>query len=231
MFKLFLKYQNLKFGLSEKKSGSMGLCDEKTTKNFFNYFNRAGIANRNIIRANLKHQNTVLKAHLKNLKGKALNCDALVTNSKRLCLSITVADCYPIYFFNPQNCTIGLAHCGWRGSINNLIKKTVKAMGKNSRNILVGVGPGIGVCHFEIQKNIIKKFNKFPEAIKFTREKTFVNLPVIIKKQLLDAGILSKNIEFLKKYTFCNSKKYFSYRREKPFKIKTMVAYISLQSC
>jgi len=228
MFKLFKKYPFLISGLSTKASGTMGLSFENTTTNFIAYFKKQGIENINIVRAGLVHGDNVVKVGITESGQTIPNCDGLLTDSKNLFLSLTVADCYPIYFFNRQDRKIGLIHCGWRGAISPLIKNMVKALGPEPNKILVGVGPGIELCHFEVRNDIIRNFENFPEAIRPKGNKVFIDLPLIIKKQLMQTGITPENIEFIDECTYCDKAKYFSYRRDKPTEIQTMVAYIGL---
>lgn len=58
----------------------------------------------------------------------------------------------------------------------------------------------------------------------------FINLPLVVKLQALKNGILARNIEEMKKCTYCLKNKYFSYRRDKLKEIKTMMAIIGLKS-
>ena len=53
-----------------------------------------------------------------------------------------------------------------------------------------------------------------------------VDLLSIIKKQLLSLGVKPENISSSDECTFCNVEKYFSYRRDKPEKAHSMIAYI-----
>ena len=53
------------------------------------------------------------------------NTDAVVTKGKRIFLSVTVADCYPVLFYEPEDEIIGLAHAGRKGIIGGIIANTV----------------------------------------------------------------------------------------------------------
>jgi YfiH family protein len=156
------------------------------------------------------------------------NCDGLATGMPNKFLTVTVADCFPIYFFNPATNTVGLAHSGWRGTVANIPGEMVKVMGKNAGVIMAGIGPGIQSCHFKIKKDILEKFLAYPESIIHRGNKIFIDLPLIIRKQLTKAGVRPKNIENCAECTFCLKDKYFSFRRDKPKAAQTMIAYIGL---
>ncbi len=228
MFKLFENFPQVTCGISNKADGAMSLSDENLSENFRVYFQKLGIQKRQIVRAGVGHKARVVKVNAQHGGQVIANCDGLYTDSKKLCLALTVADCYPIYFFDPQSRAAGLAHCGWRGCVSELILNMVGAFQSDPGRILAGVGPDIGACHFEIQDDIKTSFENFPGAIMRRGRKIFVNLPLIIKAQLASAGIKPENIEFAGECTYCEPDRYFSFRRDKPAKIQGLAAYISL---
>jgi hypothetical protein len=161
--------------------------------------------------------------------------DALITDDPNLILSITVADCLPLYFYDPIKKVIGLAHAGWRGVENGISLETVKAFEQNYHSakfdIQVFIGPHIGACHFEVRGDVAEKFSSWPEFIIFRGEKTFIDLAGIVKKQLLAGGLLKKNINVGPECTYCLPDKYFSFRRDNPGEdqMEVMTAYIGLK--
>lgn len=240
-FKVFKRFPSLIYGLSEKKHGSMkflqqnrkSLVAQKNRKNFIALF---GFKNNQIVRAGLIHKNKI-KIVRKNDNYKLVkNTDALITKEKNLLLSLTVADCFPVFLFDPKKEVVALIHAGWRSIIKNIIPKTIKLMkektGSKSADILMGIGPGIRKCHFEAQKDVADNFFKKlgPRILSQKRDKIFIDLPLTIKMQALKSGILAKNIEDSKKCTYCLRKNYFSYRRDKGLNVRLMMAIIGLKS-
>ena len=122
--------------------------------------------------------------------------DALITNIPRICLCIFVADCAPILFYDPVKKSVGICHAGFKGTEKLIAIKTIEALEKNfnsnSKDIIAGIGPSIGPCHYE-------KIDLWEANI----------------QQLLKAGILEKNIEVSKICTFENSEVFFSERFQK----------------
>ncbi|MFA5990827.1 MAG: peptidoglycan editing factor PgeF [Candidatus Doudnabacteria bacterium] len=228
MFKLFKKYPNLKFGLSQKADGPMELGGSVSFPNRKSFFAKSNIQLNQTVCSKLAHSENVVWVNKKNAGTVIQDVDGLVTQDLEVVLTVTVADCYPIYFYDPKKNIIGLIHSGWRGSVSNLIANAINTIGGNPGSLLVGVGPGIGPCHFEIQKDILQKFKEFPNAQGNRCGKIFINLPKIIQIQLTNSGIMSENIEFADDCTYCKRNKYFSYRRDHPTSIQAMVAYISL---
>jgi YfiH family protein len=228
MFKLFTKFPNLKSGISLKIDGSMELAGQSFFPNREKFFIKNQINPACTVSAGLVHSDNVAEAEAMEAGTVLLNTDGLVTRCLDLFLTVTVADCFPVYFYDPMGETIGLAHCGWRGVISNLLPKMAASMASTPSNLLVGIGPGIGPCHFEIKDDILLRFQDCQEAILEKDKKIFMDLPKIINNRLLESGILPQNIENIKECTFCRKDKYFSFRRDKPEKLQAMVAYIGL---
>jgi hypothetical protein len=213
----------LKFGISEKSDGDLTAADNRRI-----FFERQGIDEKNIVRLGQIHSATVVKVDDTH-RGKIIpNADGLVTEDENLFLTVTVADCFPVYFYNPVLNFIGLVHSGWRGTVANIAGEAVKVMGTKPADLIAGIGPGIQACHFEIKEDVLEKFAKYPKAIIYREGKIFINLPNIIIQQLTDAGLKTANIENCGECTFCKKEKYFSFRRDRPKNVQAMVAYIGM---
>ena len=147
--------------------------------------------------------------------------DALITNVKNLPLMLCFADCVPILFADVENCAVGLAHGGWKGTLNKIAAKTFLAMrdnfGTTPENCLVGIGSSIGACCYEVGDNVIdaceKAFPKDVDKLIIKRDgKVYLDLWVANKLQLEEVGLLAHNIEIAGECTCCNSNWYFSFR-------------------
>lgn len=42
--------------------------------------------------------------------------DGIISRDRELCLSVTVADCLPVYLYEPESGAFGLVHSGWKGT-------------------------------------------------------------------------------------------------------------------
>ena len=147
--------------------------------------------------------------------------DALITNVKNLPLMLCFADCVPIFFVDVENCAVGLAHGGWKGTLNKIAAKTFLAMRENfgttAENCLIGIGPSIGACCYEVGGNVVEVCKKnFPfnvdELIIKRDGKIYLDLWAANKIQLMEVGLSEKNIDVADECTCCNSNWYFSYR-------------------
>jgi YfiH family protein len=147
------------------------------------------------------------------------DCDALITNQKGIMLTILTADCVPILLMDIEKNVIAAVHAGWRGSRAKIVAKTVNKMCKafdcDVKNIVVGIGPSIGVCCYEVDSNVANFFKKSQKRALKNSEKYMLDLPMVNKEQLLSVGILESNIEMSHICTACEVDRYFSYRKEK----------------
>lgn len=155
------------------------------------------------------------------------NIDGLVTNKKEKVLSLTFADCTPIYLFDKSKKVIGNIHSGWQGTLKQISKTAIQSMKEkyncNPKDIICVIGPTIRKCHFEVQEDVKDMFyNEFKymkdidNIIKYNKEtKTYFIDTVAINKNLLkEEGILEENIVDSKVCTFCDSNIMHSYRKE-----------------
>ena len=80
--------------------------------------------------------------------------DALATAVANLPLVIRVADCGPVFLYDPVRRAIGLAHSGRRGTEGNIVGETIavlkKAYGSDPRDLVVLLGPCIRPPHYEV---------------------------------------------------------------------------------
>jgi YfiH family protein len=240
-FKIFKNFPHLVYGVSTKRDGSMRLIKQKeknkrALKNRQKFLSLFNLKIKDTVWASLDHQGKVKIVTSKNRGQRIKNVDGLITKEKNLFLSLTVADCFPVFFFDQKKEIVGLAHASWRAIIKGLITRMIKIM-KNKflsqgKDILIGIGPGIRSCHFEVKEDVAKKFlSRFSKKVLIKRKnRLFIDLPMAIKLEAFKNGILRKNIEEIKECTYCLKNKYFSYRRDKPRPMKTMMAFIGLRN-
>ena len=80
--------------------------------------------------------------------------DALATSVSRMPLVVRVADCGPVFFYDPVERVIALAHSGRRGTEGNIVRETIACLQStyDSRpgNLIVQLGPCIRPPHYEV---------------------------------------------------------------------------------
>jgi len=224
---MFEKYP-LIAAVSEKKDGSMKLFNKPKEENMLNrerFLKKLKIDSSLLVSAGLVHGNVVKVVDHSNAGKVASNADGLITDSKGIFLSVTVADCLPIFLYDPQKEIIALIHAGWKSLAKGILACAVEKMEDEfkslPKDILASVGPGIGVCHFEVGEEVMDEFREFLPVV---RKKKFLNLKKIAELQLMDVGV--KEVEISKECTYCLEDKYFSYRRIK--EMKAMMAVMGM---
>lgn len=229
MLEIFTKYPEVIAALSERSEGSMKFVkgSDLNSDNRARFFSQ--ISPKKIVSAELVHGSKIEVVD-ENSAEIVDGVDGLITQDPNVLLSITVADCVPVYFYEADRSIIGVVHSGWRGTVAGVVVEAVKviiSLGGNPDNLAVALGPGINACHFEIQADVLEKFSAYPGSIVRHDGKMFVDLKRIIIEQLTNLGIEPANIENHPDCTM-EGDRYFSFRRDKPEIVETMAAVIGL---
>ena len=203
---------------------------ENILANYRLFTDAVGIDMNNVVIGNLNHGNNV-RVVTKDDAGKGLlrpfsyvDVDALVTNIPGLALTITCADCVPVFLYDPVKKAVGIAHSGWKGTALEIAGKTVEKMvseyGCDPKDIIAGIGPCIGMCCYEVSQDVYEEFLEFDyldDAWYFEKEdgKYDLDLSRIIFGTLAYAGILPEHISISGLCTCCNNDILFSHRAQK----------------
>ncbi len=146
---------------------------------------------------------------------RRLQGDALVTNLPKTFLVIQVADCQSILLYDPVRQVVANVHSGWRGSINNIIGRTIRVMEKRfdciPGDIIAGIGPSLGPCCAEFinyKEEIPKSFWKYKD------HRDHFDFWSASQDQLCEAGVLIQNVDLCRLCTKCNPDRFFSFRGE-----------------
>lgn len=231
-----LGYMDILTGYSERSDGSMYLSaegfDPVNLENRRKCFERIGAGEMRIIAAGLVHGTGVgivdadTPAYLP-------ETDALVTAEQDILLTLTGADCFPLFFWDEEAGVVGLAHAGWRGIAAGIVGETVRALldlDANVSRLQLHIGPGICPKCFEVGEEVIAVLPTFPEVIMREENVAHVDLPAIIRHQAIDVGIRTDHVSEAGECTACLPERYFSYRRDRPEQLETQVAYIGVKT-
>jgi YfiH family protein len=237
-FETFEKH-NLIHGFSSKKGGvsqgcfselnlgfNRGDADENVRENFRLLAKAAGFTYEHMVFSDQVHETTIRTVGQKD-RGKGYlresdikRVDGLMTNEPDVVLTTFYADCVPIYFYDPVQKAIALSHAGWRGTLNQIGKRTVEKMcetyGSKPEDIIAAIGPSIGQCCFEVDAPVADEFLAgLPFAKEFITartEKYDIDLWGINKQILVNAGLNPENIETAGLCTKCNADTFYSHR-------------------
>ncbi len=174
------------------------------------------------------HGSVVLEAKGED-RGKCLGpgeylgqADALVTRAPKVALMIQVADCLPVLFHDPVKRAVGIAHAGWRGTVDLVAVKTLIKMeelyGTKPSDVRVAFGPSIGPCCYEVGSEVSEAFADFPWGPEVLREgfggNRMLDLPEANARQLIDIGVKREGIVRSDLCTIGNIGDFYSHRAE-----------------
>ena len=161
-------------GVSEGIFGSLNLGfgrgddDKNVLENFRRVGEVLGTTPENMVRSSQTHT-TNIKIVTDSDRGNGIvrpnkenDIDGLLTKEKGLVLVTSYADCVPLYFVDPVNQVIGLAHSGWRGTAGRIGKRMVELMqahfGTRPEDIVAAIGPSICKECYEVSEDVAEVF-------------------------------------------------------------------------
>jgi YfiH family protein len=146
---------------------------------------------------------------------RRFEADAMVTNIPQKILVIQTADCQSVLIYDPIQHVAANVHAGWRGSINDIVGRTVtvmeKSFGCRAQNMIAGIGPSLGPCCAEFvnyKTEIPKTFWKYRDNVHH------FDFWSISRDQLCDKGVLPENVDVSRICTKCETNRFFSFRGE-----------------
>lgn len=149
--------------------------------------------------------------------------DGIITNEPDILITILVADCLPVLFFDPIHKAIGLAHAGWRGTVSHVAAKTLLAMeeayGTKAEEVRTVLGPCIGFCCYEVGEDVRKRFTDvFPwghEVFeKSSKDHWKLSLSEANARQLIEIGMKEENLIRSEICTIKYMDRFYSHRAE-----------------
>jgi YfiH family protein len=143
--------------------------------------------------------------------------DALITNATNIFLGILTADCLPIFIVDQNRKVIAAVHAGRQGTALHITKKVLKKMeeefGSSSEDLIIALGPSIGLCCYEIDEKVFMSEWE-PFSTSRGERRWMVDLAQINIAQMKEEGIKREQILWIDLCTRCHSDLFFSYRKE-----------------
>jgi polyphenol oxidase len=164
--------------------------------------------NQRLAKAKQIHSDRVLMVETDGPQGEG---DALISQAPGIALAIRTADCLPILIADPRARAVAAVHAGWRGVACEIASKAVDAMtqrfGSRPEDLIVAIGPGIGVCCFEVGPEVAARFG--------LSGRTKVDLVETTRRQLGRNGVGASQISACGLCSCCNPELFESYRRDR----------------
>lgn len=154
--------------------------------------------------------------------------DGVITVSRQVTPVITVADCVPVYLYDPVTGCFGVVHSGWKGTgiAAVAIKLAGECYGARAENFCVVIGPHIQRCCYTVNADRAAYFSEHfsPDCVvPLSGEKQDsedsctaryrLSLAAANISLLLDAGVPAGNILHCRDCTSCDLR-FGSFRRQ-----------------
>ncbi|QQZ08021.1 peptidoglycan editing factor PgeF [Heyndrickxia vini] len=165
------------------------------------------------------------------------NTDGLYTDKNNTLLTLCFADCVPLYFFAPKYNMIGIAHAGWKGTVNGIGKEMVEKWtgeGIPVEHIQAVIGPSICKDCYIVDNRVITKINKWmqPNTEMPYEEISPGQFKLDLRKLnqiILElSGVSPENIHITNFCTSCDRDEFFSHRRDHG-KTGRMLSFIGMK--
>ena len=147
--------------------------------------------------------------------------DGLATAEKGLPILCCTADCVPVLLCEKNGKAAAAVHCGWRGSVADILKNAVDALtalGARPEDLCAALGPAIGACCFETDDDVPEAITAYLQGDTeglFRRRAdgtTLVDLRGANARRLQQLGLKAENIDISEECTMCSPHKYWSDR-------------------
>ena len=166
-------------------------------------------------RAKQVHSDVVFTAVQPNPPAILGEGDAVITRTPGRTIGVRTADCVPILLVDPVNRAVAAVHAGWRGTVQNIVGKTVERMreeyGTRAADLLAAIGPAIGESCYEVGPEVAEQFEKLlPDR----GDARHLNLEEANRRELTAAGVPADAIDLGSLCTQCGEE-FHSWRRDK----------------
>jgi polyphenol oxidase len=222
---LFEKYHNLIFGFSTKiglnrtspfdfnMSYTVGDNPDKVKINREAFFNELGTTTSQVALQKQIHSDIISIIDKPGLIGES---DAMITTLPNIGLAISSADCVPIFIYDKKNKLIAAVHSGWRGTKNQILKKTIESLfnrfNSKPENLIIYIGPSISQENYEVGEDVAKQFDE--KYLMILEDKIFLDVQKANIDMLWNAGINEVQIERSSLCSFREKDLLHSYRRD-----------------
>jgi YfiH family protein len=194
-------------------SFNVGDLPENVKANRGRFFGSLSIALTELAIPHQVHSATVNRV---SAPGNYPECDALISNVRRLFLCVTVADCVPILLYAPDPPAVGIVHAGWRGTLARITSAAVASMMREFSSapsqVLAYLGPSAGVCCYTVGGEVASQFDS--RFLRHQSSGVSLDLKAANVAQLEELGVPPENIEVSPYCTISEPLLFHSHRRD-----------------
>jgi YfiH family protein len=144
-----------------------------------------------------------------------VEADGLITRRRDAVLTVTVADCLPIYLVDRDRGIFSLVHSGWRGTgiAVRALERMGELYGSRPTRVAAVIGPGIGSCCYSVEQRRYLEFRSRYGKNSVRRQGRSFFLDLIAANIGLLTGCGVRDIRVCRQCTACTPR-LSSYRRE-----------------
>jgi len=154
---------------------------------------------------------------------RTVHADAMITDVPGIAIGVETADCVPVLLFDPVKPAVAAVHAGWRSTVKKIVQKAVHRMheefGSEPTRLIAAIGPAIGPECYEVDEVVMGPVR---EAFLFWKEVSTprgddrwgLDLVKANRLELLQIGLVEKNVHALGLCTSCRRDLFYSFRAE-----------------
>ncbi len=159
--------------------------------------------------------------------------DITLSQSPEVACGVRSADCVPVLIADKKSGAVAAIHSGWKGTIARVAAigtEQLRALSGPGSNFIAAIGPHISVCCFEVGDDVAMELAQASSisdaALSWGPASTAmvaktgatmtrrVDLRMIVRAQLISAGIPKDQIVDVFGCTFCDPLRFHSFRRD-----------------
>jgi YfiH family protein len=180
-----------------------------------------GLSGEELVFPSQVHKTRIVNVTRDTLREELMETDALITAERNICVAVMSADCVPILLYDTRNHAVGAVHSGWRGTVAKIVSLTLDQMrqqfGTKGVDVVAGIGPSVSQESYEVGGEVVsavkETFGDRELMLMKPNDKANLDLWKANKIQLLDFGVLEKNIEVSDLCSVKNNEYFFSARK------------------
>ncbi len=215
-------------GISLRRAGDMGLSAPGADVRRRELARSVGWTGGDEYALRQVHSRTVVPVDARSPREcREIQADGLSCGKAGLLLTVTVADCIPIFIADRRGGAYAIVHSGWKGTgiLMDALGLMRREYGSRPEDLSVTIGPGIGACCYSVPKERWDAFRReFGPASASVAEGSFrLDLRRANVDLLRKAGV--SDLAVVEDCTAC-SPGLGSFRRQGPESFTRMLAFI-----
>ena len=201
------EYQWLVQGTTGEEAGSFASFGSRSAEDVYGQWKRLRIATgmRAVVHGRQVHAATIVE-HERTVPGLMLvdDSDGHITAAAGVLLTVSVADCVPVFVVNPKVRQVAALHAGWRGTAAGILTNCIERMGTG---VIVHLGPAIcGDC-YEVGPEVHAAL-----GLEVPGSNAPVDVRAVLGEQCRAAGVEASRITTSSWCTRCGERHFYSYR-------------------